>query len=180
MKERDYKNFDHVNLTVKKENVEEVSQAYSEFLWQEVYRREDRRFNDVLNLCFKREHKVKNKDKLQLYQVHYESLINERAGLIENKHNKAGAMISNVAILGALALFLGIMLLVFGKSLPYLICGGVLLFITAILLPFFIVKCRNLFRKENRVFEQNFNENKKKITELLSKVKLLTEVENEQ
>ena len=58
---KDYWNYDYIDLSVKVNNVEEVVLAYNKLGWQETNRFADKQYKDVLHLSFKREHKIQKK-----------------------------------------------------------------------------------------------------------------------
>ena len=158
LKTKDHENYDYIEIIVKKDNAEQVISDYRDFLWKEISRKEDKRYQD----------------RLQLLQVYYEFALNERADLFEKKHRKSNAGICNLAVF-ATVMLVGLWLLIFYiKTLPIFLGGIVLTSIIAILVLFFGGKIKNLRKREKEKFKIKEEETTIKINEILSEVKSLT------
>ncbi len=151
MQERDYKNYDYIDVLVKKQNQQEIIDAYSSFLWENIGNKEDTRYNDVVNLSFKRDIKVLNKDRLAFLQVCYESALNKKAEIKSKKHSKSIALICNLAFFSLAGLFLVGVFIYFFKSLLSIILASIVgLFIFA--LDIIAVK-----KIKKRIYKENSN-----------------------
>ena len=64
--------YDHMSLDVKRGKAEKFRHSCEDFGWQQVERRADRRYADIVHLRFRRPHAIANKDALQLLQVRLE------------------------------------------------------------------------------------------------------------
>ncbi len=174
MQEKDYQNYDFIEIIVKKENAEQVISAYSDFSWEKISVKEDAKYNDILHVEFCRLHDIANKDRLQLLQVYYEFALNERADLKEKKHHKSKAGICNLIVF-AMCLFFGIWSLIFyTKTLPIFIGGIVLSLCALVLTVFFAKKLKNLYKLENQRFKIEDIEKQEDINKILDEARLLT------
>ncbi|MBQ9734911.1 MAG: hypothetical protein IJV95_03520 [Clostridia bacterium] len=175
----DYHNYDQINLTVKRQNADEVILSYGAFLWEKIEEKEDKRYHDILHLSFTRPHKIPNKDRLQLLQVHYETAVNERALLDGKKHRASQALLSTGLVL-LLSVMLGVVALSFYLVSLYAVLGGVAFtVIQASLCVLVFVKVRKIRKKENQKFEDKKAEIEKSIDFILSEAMAITGVNNE-
>ncbi len=173
--QRDYKNYDYIEIIIKKDNAEEVISSYKKFLWQELERNEDARYSDILHVSFCRAHKIKNKDRLQLLQVYYEFALNERANLSEKKHHKSKAGICNLIIFTICLLF-GVWWLIFYIKELFVLIGGIFFSMIIVALVFiFVEKLKKLYKRENQLFRTEDERQKAKIREIFDEVKMLSE-----
>ena len=173
LKAKDYENYDYIEIIVKKDNVDEVVSSYGEFLWQEISRKEDRRYSDVIHVSFYRAHNIKNKDRLQLLQVYYEFALNDRAELFEKKHHKSRAGICNLVFF-TIALLVGIWSLIFYFKTPLVFGGGIFLTLVVLFFAgFFGAKLKRLYKRETERFKIKDQEQKSKIDDVINEVKVL-------
>lgn len=172
--EKDYANFDYLSLTVKKESAEEVVASYGVFCWEEIERRADKQYSDILHITFKRVHKIENKDRLQYLQVEYESHLNKRSAIKIRKHYKSNMIISTALALLGCFLFGIIALVFFIKSTLSIVLGSVLIAIEAGLSVLLIYIVRKLRRKERVVFDDTTNKLNKDINKILAEAVCLT------
>ena len=70
--------YDELRLYVKKTKKDEIVNHYKVFGWNLVSINENKRYEDIVDLEFKRPHKIKEKDELQLLQVYMEENVNQR------------------------------------------------------------------------------------------------------
>ena len=175
---KDYWNFDYIDLTVKRKNAQEVKDFYGVFLWQEISRKEDRQYHDILHLSFKRPHKIDNKDRLQLLQVRYESELNKRAILDGKKYSKSQAISFLVAALGATAVIGALSLFYYGQSLSAYVGGGLLTVATIALTIIAILFVKKLRRKERAVCAYKTEKINQTIRSILTEARTLTGVED--
>ena len=174
LKTKDHENYDYIDIIVKKENVDEVVCSYGKFLWQELYRKEDKRYSDVIHVSFYRARDIKNKDRLQLLQVYYEFALNEKAEAFDKKHRKSNAGIFNLAFFATFIL-VGLWWLIFYiRTLPIFLVGIVSTSIIVILVVFFGEKIKNLRKREKQKFKIKEEETAIKINEIIKEVSSLT------
>ena len=178
MKEKDFQNFDYLDIIVKKKSEQEISNAYSAFLWNKIYKKEDRRYNDVVHLSFRRPHKINNKDSLQLLEVYYESALNNRADLEIKKHSKSKIKLANLIFFSAILLFGAGVFIYLKKTLLSIILGSV--FVLGVVFGAFFLKnkIKKQFVKENEVYLEKLKKNQEEIKSILDQVKVLTKKEN--
>ncbi len=97
--EKDYWNYDYIDLSVKTDSADEVVSSYNTFGWQETDRFADKQYKDVLHLSFKRERKITDKDRLQYLQVSYEMLLNKRNTREYKMHDKSSLVLTLLCVL---------------------------------------------------------------------------------
>ena len=174
MQERDYQNFDYLDIIVKTENEQEIVNAYSTFLWEKIDKKEDKRYKDVVHLSFRRPHKIKNKDRLQLLEVYYQRAINDRAQINIKKHSKSKGRFFRT-ILFSVTFLLGVGVFIYlSKTLLSLILGIIFASIILGCVKFFAVKIRKIYIKENNVYLEKLKQIEDEIAFILSEVYSLT------
>lgn len=175
MKNKDYQNYDYLDIIVKTENEQEVVNAYSTFLWEKIQKKEDKQYNDVVHFSFRRPHKLPNKDRLQLLQVYYEFALNNLSDIKIKKHSKSKVRICNLSFFSVALLFGAGVFIYFLKSTLALILGGVFALgvIGAVIPLSFAIK--KLYIKENNVYQIRKGQLEKEIQEVLLEVKSLTQ-----
>lgn len=178
--QKDYWNYDYINIIVKSKNAYEVSRSYAIFGWEEIDRVPDKHYIDVLNLSFKRKRRIAQKDRLQFLQVAYEKLINKRSEIEFNLHNKSYFLIS---ISSLIFLVLTFAFLFAVKSLIGII-SQVLLCISIVFLTAFSIGAYKLIKSVRKKEKLNGNEQMNKINreidEILQQVKLIWRNQNEE
>ena len=175
----DYNNYDQINLTVKRQNADEVILSYGAFLWEKVEEKEDKQYHDILHLSFIRPHKIPNKDRLQLLQVHYEHFINERAVAENKKHAKSQALFVTAGVIG-FSLVLGILALIFYLTSTFAIVGAtVFIVLQSALFVFLILKAKGTMAKEKKNFIFKREELHGYIEKILSEAKDFTGAKDE-
>ncbi len=174
MQERDYKNFDYLDIIVKKDSIDEIINAYTTFLWFKIAEKEDKRYNDVVHLSFKRDVNVPNKDRLAYLQVHYENALNKRAEIKLKKHSKSIAAICNLAFFSLAGLFGAGVFIYFLKNILSIVVASVIALSIFALDVFCIKRIRKKFLSENIDYKNNVELVDKEIKEILFSVKNLT------
>ncbi len=168
MQIRDYKNFDYIDVIVKKQNEQEIIDGYLSFLWQKIEQKEDRRYNDIVHLSFKREIDIPNKDRLQLLEVYYETALNKRAEIQIKKHSKSKWAIFSLAFFSLAGLFLIGVFIYFLKSIMSIALGGVIALLGLALDIFFTKRIRKKFLSENIDYENKILLVNNEIKDILS------------
>lgn len=175
----DYHNYDQINLTVKKQNADEVILSYGNFLWDLTSKKEDKLYHDILHLSFSRLHKIPNKDRLQLLQIKYEQSINDRVVMERSAHDKSRATFSIVIALCMCALF-GILLLAFDIRGSLYVIGGIFTVIVILAFAVFLfIKARKISVKESENLKLKNQNIEVDIQNILSEAKLIAGVKNE-
>lgn len=112
MKNEHINEFDTLTLYVKKHKTEQIIESYKKLKWDFVEYKENQKYEDIIDLTFKRQHKINNKDDLQLIQVYLEDKLNNIGKLEKNKYAKSTVFGLSIclpsfllAVLGALLLF---------------------------------------------------------------------------
>ena len=178
MKEKDIKNFDYLDIIVKKISEDEIVDAYSAFLWEKIDKKEDERYNDVVHLSFRRPHKIQNKDRLQLLEVYYQSALELRAGLEIKKHSKSKVNLANLIFFSAIFIFGVGVFIYLNKTLLSVILGSVFALFVLSGAIFLASKIKKLFIKENNIYLEKLRKINDEINGILSEANALTKKEN--
>ena len=75
---------DNLHLYAKKSKLNLVEECYESIRKKKTAQEENKRYDDLVDLSFERPHKIKNKDDLQLLQIHMEHHLN-KLGRIERR-----------------------------------------------------------------------------------------------
>ncbi len=179
MQIKNYKNYDYLDIIVKKDNACEIINAYSAFLWVKIDEKDDRHYSDVIHLTFKRDINIENKDRLNLLEVYYETALNKRAEIKIKKHSKSKIAICNLAFCSLATLFGVGVFIYFYKSILSIILAT--LFATLIFFIDFIciVKIKKKFANENQDYVKKIEQVNSEIKEILYNVDLLAKKEQE-
>ena len=86
MKERNYEEFDYLRIQVKDEFFDKVINSYSVFGWEVYEINESKSFFETKDVTLARKHYLKEKDKLQLYQVYMENAYSNLNKVQKNKY----------------------------------------------------------------------------------------------
>ncbi len=173
MLDKDYYSYDFIDIIVKKENQQEIVDAYSTFLWEKIEEKEDKRYNDIVHLSFRRDIKILNKDRLAYLQVSYETALNKKAEIKFKKHSKSIASICNLAFF-SLAGLLGVgVFIYFYKSILSIVLGGLSALCILTLDSFIIKRIKKRFSNEKIKYQSEIEIVEKEIKEILSKVEKL-------
>lgn len=123
---KDYNTYDYLSASVKSEIVDQMQMRYEDFGWELIERLPHSKYYDIEILTFRRDRKIKNKDKLQYLQVVMEHKINEIARLKKWQYLPTIISTSLLCILDFLLVFGGIaVILLLMNSIGY-ITGGIL------------------------------------------------------
>ena len=109
MKTNNYNDYDKLTIYVKKDKVDAILQKYEVFSWEVEDKKENSRYDDILDVTFCRPHKIPYKDELQLMQVYMEEEINTLAKKERHKHNKSTAVGLGCGLPGLAILVFGIL-----------------------------------------------------------------------
>ncbi len=175
MKERNYDEFDYLRILVREELFDEVLLSYSCFGWEVHEMKNSSVFLETKEIVLKRKHKIKNKDKLQLYQVYMENDYSTLGKLRKNKYKKSTILGLFVGLLATLIVCCSISLAV--KSLMTL--GLVLGIILTVLGSLVLVRLLFALRVLKKIEDANFEKNRLKIVleikKICSESKILTQ-----
>ena len=178
MKEKDIQNFDYLDIIVKKISEDEIVDAYSAFLWEKIDKKEDKRYNDVVHLSFRRPHKIQNKDRLQLLEVYYESALELRVDIEIKKHSKSKMNLANLIFLSAILLFGVGVFICLNKTLLSIILGSVFALSVLGVAIFLASKIKKLFIKENDIYLEKLKKVNDGINGILGEANALTKKES--
>lgn len=147
---------DSISIMVDVSSLEEIKYYYSLFGWKLKDQKRDKVFHRTYHLEFKRSHFIEDKDKLQKYEVEFESNVKDLNRLKVRKNLKSSSMASGGYLLGFAFLIAGILFLTMYSqvlsiywSIMLIVLGS--LFIISIT-PFFLVTRS----KENKCFDEEF------------------------
>lgn len=171
----DYQNYDYLDIIVKKDSADEIALWYGRLLWSEYQRKEDKLYNDIVHVSFSRPHKIPNKDRLQLLQVYYENILNEKAYKSKDKHAKSEALIVTTVVL-SIVLVLGLGALVFWvKNLFAYLGAGLLFGLLCVGVACSFKAIKKLRKKENLNFEKLCAKYNDEIDKIMDEISILTE-----
>lgn len=170
--ERDYKNFDYLSVTVKKDALSYLAPFYLALGWQIIGREEHRRYSNELNLTFRRPHRIENKDDLQLLQIYIETSVNQLGKYAVTRHPRTTVF---GALSGVLCLSLTVVGLVLALAFGYpqtdsasFIWGITAASLGVILLAVFMSVTAVIYRREEGYGKERVERLKKEITEAIT------------
>jgi len=165
--------FDTLTIYVKKSKAVEIIENYKSFGWYLELEKENSSYEDIVDITFKRKHKIKNKDELQLMQIYMEDKLNSLGKLERNKTPKTTAFGLFFGIIGITLIIIGILFatkVFYGISLFVniflLVIGALFLIITISILP-------KLNKSEMISFEKNSSLLKTEIQDICSQASKL-------
>lgn len=168
----DYHNFDRLEITAKTAKEKDLVSHYALFGWQETARKEDKRFFDIAHITFIRPHKIKNKDRLQLLQIYYESYMNQLYRCEKTAYTGSVAFLTSALLTALILASIGI-IFIFSVPLALRIFGGVLCLLSAIFIGGSCYKTALMRKKEKGKFNKKYDTLKKNIDEVLCVAKML-------
>ncbi len=175
----DYNKYDSISLALKADALDRMLEFYKVFGWELYEKEEDRRYFDIVHVRLIREHKIENKDKLQLLQIKMEKAVNSFA--VKRRDRHAGS-----TVLGLTSGVFSLLLIIFGifsvlkLSAPLSLFLGIPMMAVGIILPVsLIVPLRRMLKRENKSFMAAYREMGAEISKILSKVEKIRRGENE-
>ena len=156
MKKNNY--IDTLKILAKKNKSDEIISLYEDFGWIVESKNENRHYEDIFDISFTRQHSIKNKDELQLLQVHMEERLNAQAKLEKNKHSKLTAFSLCFGVLGIFTLVFCIIMSF--NLLPHvgIISGSISMFVGLSLFLVGGLTMPKVYKIENEYFK---NESKR-------------------
>lgn len=174
-----YKEYDKLHIYVKDGLVSNIIEYYKLLGWQFENKKENQRFEDIVDMSFYRPHNIENKDELQLIQVYMEEKLNNLGKIQKQKHNFSTAfgLCTGVFALAMLILavlnFLNVLtFLGLTFSIIFAVLGTILLVVSGILLP-------KIIKKEKNKYQVKYQQINKELEEICQKAKALTGVKDE-
>lgn len=153
--------YDKLNIYAKKQKSEEIIERYKCFNWTLDTETDNDKYEDLQDLTFSRPHKIKNKDDLQLMQVHMEENLNLIGKLEKYRHARSQTFGLCVGGIGFACLVIAIWLLVIHNFVPAVILLGITLgcaILVAIFLPKILKKEKNNYEFHHKRLETEVNE----------------------
>ena len=166
--------YDHMSLDVKRGKAEKFRRTCEDFGWQQVERRADRRYADIVHLRFRRPHAIANKAALQLLQVRLEIAWNTigRCESALSARTAAFAVVGGIA--AACLLAAGVTLLcLFWPALWAKAAGGALGCVGALGCIGALLLCRRIFGKNRRACRENIEAARAQIGRLCAQARAL-------
>lgn len=180
METKDYKNFDYLTLFVKKTKVDGIIKCYKSFGWDIEEKREDEKYDDTLVITFRRTHKIKNKDRLQLLQVRVEAKLNELGRCEKYKLSKSLIFGLSAGIGLILLLSLGIFLMVQQTSVFSQFGGIVITIVASVLFVLMLIKLNQMIKQDNEKFIESVKNINLEINAICDVAKKLVEVNKDE
>lgn len=123
---KDYNKYDYLSASVKSENADQMQIRYVDFGWELIERIPHSKYYDIEIMTFRRDRKIKNKDKLQYLQVVMEHKINEIARLKKWQYIPTIISTTLLCLLDFMLIFGGLtVILLLMNNIGY-ITGGIL------------------------------------------------------
>lgn len=171
----DYKNFDKLVVTVKRDKQEGIINDYRLFGWEKIETADDDVFYDLVHLTFSRPHVIENKDELLYLQVCYEERLNKASDLERYKYSLSSVFYCTLLTFVVLGIILSLISIL--KYSNILI--GILFVLGSILLSGLIIPINKLRKRENGKYIDKVNEILEQIKDILQKVKSLRGIKDE-
>lgn len=175
----DFKEYDYITLYVRAEKVEIVERCYEKFLWKVVKKENNNKFNDIVDITFKRKHKIENKERLQLLQIYMEDNLNRTDKYEQNKFAKSTILGLTMGLLFLLFIGLGIWLIHGFPSLFTTILGIASIVFSIVIQVFIIILLPHFINLEREKFLNNINSLKKELENYLLEASTLSGEQNE-
>ena len=174
MIEKNYKEFDYMSLTVKKDKYEEVISSYEIFGWKVLETKQHKSYENLLEVEISRPHFIINKAEIQFLQVNMECDLNKKGKIENQKHAKSTSFGLCFGCLG-LGLIIGaiLMLIKFNTALALilsvlqLVIGGSLLIFSGIALPSMVKEENENYKAKIEELDQNIADYCKKASAFL-------------
>ena len=142
--------------------------------------KENKRYEDIVDLTFARPHKIKNKDELQLQQIYMEEKLNAIGKLERTKHVKTTSFGVSFGVITLAIFILGLLVAIKVNSIWGIIAGCMIAFVGLALILFETRLLIKVYSRERIVFDKKYEELKQGIIAILQTVKQLTGGEYEQ
>ncbi|MCD8295139.1 MAG: hypothetical protein LUE27_07865 [Clostridia bacterium] len=150
----DLEEYDHIYVTVRRDKLKDLKVCYEQFGWEEVECQEHKVYDNLLDMTFRRPHKIADKDELQLLQVHLEEALNAVGKYEKAPKRKTRAFVSCLGVLAFLLLAIGLPLGIVSGTASYKVIGYVMAAAGVIIIPMVSVFGVKLWRYENRTYER--------------------------
>ena len=168
------KDIDSLTIYAKKTKSKEIIKNYKTFGWHLKSESENNQYEDISDLTFYREHKIKNKDELQLLQVYMEDKLNEIGKIEKYKNSKSTAFGLFFGIISLALIIFGTLFgfkIIVGASIASSIimsCIGIIfLILTLIFVPI-------LSKKERACFNSRHTQLENELQEIINKATFLS------
>ncbi len=150
----DLEEYDHIYVTVRRDKLKELKFCYEQFGWEEVECQEHTVYENLLDMTFRRPHKIADKDELQLLQVHLEEALNA-VGKYENAPKiRTKAFASCLGVLAFLLIAIGLPLGIVPVTIAYKVIGYCMAAVGIIIVPLLCVFSVKLWKYEKVTYER--------------------------
>ncbi len=150
----DLEEYDHLYVTVRRDKLEALEFCYEQFGWEEVERQEHTVYENLLDMTFRRPHKIADKDELQLLQVHLEEALNAVGKYEKAPKKRTKAFAACLGILAFLLIAIGLPLGIVPVTIAYKVIGYVMAAAGVIIVPLLCVFSVKLWKYENAMYER--------------------------
>ena len=174
----DYHKYDKLSVIIYNDVAEDILPCYKALGWKLYARKWGKLYRKTKLYEFYREHKIKNKDKLQLLQVYMEDTVNILAHKAKKEHTKSVTLsvVSSLLSLGLIGGGIAVAL-----AIPKLVILGIVmgvLGVSAFVGSAFLVK--SIYKKEELKFAKIKKESVGALNKIYNLATALTEVEDGQ
>lgn len=170
MMKNDIYNYDFLSVRLKKSNALEITEYYEKFLWEQIEQIDDKLYEDIVHVSFKRNHHIPNKDEVQFLQVDLENEINQIAKMKKNTHNRSTVFGISFGISSTLFMGVGILLALYFNNFYVIILGIFVALINATFLVLLGLKLKKIYQQETERYSIEHNESVKRIASIIGKL----------
>ena len=173
MKINNYIDYDNLTLYVKKNKAKEIIEHYAIFGWKLVCEKQNKTYEDIIDISFTRPHKISNKDELQLQQVYMEERLNALGKLERHKHARSTSIGLCIGVMALVMIILGVLIALKVNSVQGLVVAIVIVVVGVILTIIDFVNIPQIRKNENLIYEQKHDELEVQLFAIFTKVKEL-------
>lgn len=179
MNDKSFIKYDYLTILVKKEKYDEVISNYQSFGWKLTDTKQHSQYENILEVTFRRNHHIPNKDDLQFLQVNMEYDVNRLGKLEKNKHSISTMIGIILGLLGAGFATGSVLLFTMLSSTIAIIFASICTIMALALFtltPILLVKA---LKKEELNYNKKALQCNNSIVDVCQKARELLEVENE-
>lgn len=148
---------DVISIMVDVISLDEIKFYYSLFGWELKSQKRDKVFHKTYHLEFKRDHFIKNKDKLQKYEVEFESNVKELNRLKLRRHRKSAIFSITGFLIGMILAIFGVLNITTWSQYVPLYVSIIMLVLAAIVFTVVTIFYVKILKKENIAFDSEFS-----------------------
>lgn len=148
---------DVISMMVDVLSLDEIKFYYSLFGWELKSQKKDKVFHKTYHLEFKRDHFIKNKDKLQRFEVEFESNVKELNRLKFRRHSKSAIFSTTGFLIGMILAIFGVLNITIWSQYVPLYVSIIMIVLAAMIFPVVTIFYIRILKKENKFFDGEFS-----------------------